>query len=135
MAKRTEAEKFLSEPNNFRDTAHLMKCLNERELDVEQDWKNGTTEWTFFDGSAIRIQGDDIEVIDARETKMEPAETVEQLMQEHAPETLEAMADHLEDMFDMDTLDMPAGLRNLLECTAFNLRTIITLAAAYEVSR
>ena len=66
---------------------------------------------------------------------MQPAETVEQLLQDHAPETLEAMAEHLDSMFDMDTLDMPAGLRNLLECTAFNLRTIIKLAAAYEATR
>jgi hypothetical protein len=64
-----------------------------------------------------------------------PVETVERLMEEHATETLEAIADHLEDMFDMDTLDMPQGLRNLLDVTAINLRTIITLAAAYEASR
>ena len=60
---------------------------------------------------------------------------VEYLMDEHAPATLEAMAEHLESMFDMDTLDMPQGLRNLLDVTAINLRTIITLAAAYEASR
>ena len=66
---------------------------------------------------------------------MEPAETIEELMQEHAPETLEAIAEHLENMFDMDTLDMPEALKNLLDVTAINLRTIITLAAAYEAQQ
>lgn len=69
MSKMSEAEKFLQEPSNFRDTKHMMTCLDERELEVEQDWKNGTTRWTFFDGSAIKIQGDEIDVVDSGETK------------------------------------------------------------------
>jgi hypothetical protein len=63
MTKASEAEKFLREPNNFRDTNHIMNALDERELDKDQDWEAETTTWTFPDGSKIKVCGNEVELI------------------------------------------------------------------------
>jgi hypothetical protein len=33
-------------------------------VEADQDWEAGATTWTFPDGSKVRIEGDDYEVID-----------------------------------------------------------------------
>jgi len=66
--KRNEAEKFLGEPNNFRDTGHVMSCLDDRGLTKQQDWREGITIWKFADQSAIKVEGSDVSVLDPEET-------------------------------------------------------------------
>lgn len=65
---RSEAEKFLGEPNNFRDTGHVMSCLDDRGLTKQQDWREGITIWKFADQSAIKVEGSDVSVLEPQET-------------------------------------------------------------------
>jgi hypothetical protein len=67
MTNRTDAERFLSEPNNFRDTNQVMIALDARELDKDQNWQAETTTWTFPDGSKIQICGNDVDIVDESE--------------------------------------------------------------------
>jgi hypothetical protein len=50
------------------DTALAMNLLGSLEekgiVEADQDWLAGATTWTFPDGSCVRIEGDDYEVID-----------------------------------------------------------------------
>ena len=65
MNKTSEADKFLSEPNNYRDTNHIMESLDACEIPSNQDWQNETTTWTFGDGSKIVICGNEVDTVDA----------------------------------------------------------------------
>jgi len=63
MTNTTDAERFLSEPNRFRETHHIMNALDARELEKEQDWEAETTTWTFPDGSKIQVCGNDVDIV------------------------------------------------------------------------
>lgn len=56
-----EAQEFLN--NHPGDVADLMTALDEAGIDSEQDYKNEATTWTFEDGSRIKINNTDIEVL------------------------------------------------------------------------
>ena len=58
---KTQAQKF--KDNNPLDVADLMTSLDNAGLESEQDYLNETTEWIFEDGSKIRINNFDVEVI------------------------------------------------------------------------
>ena len=36
-------------------------------VDVDQNWDTGATTWTFPDGSQVRIEGDDYEIVTSQE--------------------------------------------------------------------
>lgn len=65
---RSEAEKFLGEPNNFRDTGHMMDCLDDRGLSKQENWNERITIWKFADQSAIKVEGLDVSLLDPQET-------------------------------------------------------------------
>ena len=59
----TQAE-YMAE--KYKGASDLLTALNESpDLDVNQDWDNESTTWTFSDGSQIAISGPDVTVKDA----------------------------------------------------------------------
>jgi hypothetical protein len=65
---RSEAEKFISGPNDFRDTAHMSECLDRRGLSKQEHWNEGITIWKFADQSAIKVEGSDVSLLEPQET-------------------------------------------------------------------
>jgi hypothetical protein len=44
------------------DVASMMRWLNAKGIEPDQDWDAGSTTWTFDDGSKIVIEGNDVTV-------------------------------------------------------------------------
>ena len=63
MTKASQAEVFLREPNNYRDTNAIMNALDALDLKKDQDWENETTTWTFDDGSIIQVCNNEVDLI------------------------------------------------------------------------